>query len=191
MMLFLALYLAVPILITVLVEIEYFGWSTFAVLVSLAALYFLHSTDARVLLREYGPWLPVGIPGYVALGVVWSFFKWWSYLMGFRRAYRETRDSFVRIRGSEPYTTDDMKRHFSSNLAVGTKYYSNIVHLRKPQAHDNKARIVAWIGFWPFSFVGTLLNDPVRRLCEFAFNRLRGTYQRLSNRIFREDVELQ
>lgn len=190
-MLLLALYLVIPLLITVLVEVEYFGWSTIALLCALGGLYFFHSGVVLALARVYGPWIPVYVLEYVGAGVIWSFFKWWSYLMGFRRSYREARDRFLRIRGAEPYTTDDMKRHFSSNLRASSKYYSDILHLRKPQAHDNKARIVAWIGFWPFSFVGTLLNDPVRRLCEFVFNQLRGTYQRLANRIFREDVELQ
>lgn len=190
-MIWLALYLAVPLAIVLLVQLEYFGWSTIAVLASLAGLYFLNSAEAMALFRVHGPWLPLYALGYVALGTMWSFVKWWSYLMGFRRAFREARDGFLEVQGDRPYTTDDMREHFRYKMPSHPKYGADIARLRKPVAQDNKGRIVAWTGFWPFSFVGTVLDEPVRRLCEASFNWFRGLYQRLADRLFRDETELQ
>lgn len=191
-MLLLALYFAVPILITVLVEVEYFGWSTLALLASGGGLYFLHSKETLEFVRNYGIWVPAYVAAYVGAGVLWSFVKWWSYLMNFRRAFRQARDRFLASRlAGAPYQADELKAYFRSHLREFGKYGSAIVDFKVPQAQDNKGRIVAWIGFWPLSILGTVLNDPIRRLCALSFNWLRGLYQRLSNRIFREDTELQ
>lgn len=54
----------------------------------------------------------------------------------------------------------------------------------KPIASDNKAKIVAWICYWPWSLIGTFINDPLKRLVEFMFRSLKALYQRISDKIF-------
>lgn len=188
-MIWLALYLTVPLAIVLLVQLECFGWSTLAVLGALAGLYFLHSTEAVNLLRTHGLWLPLYALGYLALGTVWSFVKWWSFLMDFRRAFRAARDEFLAARGAE-YRVEELQDFLRYHDVSKGRYGSSIARLRKPVAQDNKGRIVAWTAFWPFSFVGTVLDDPVRRLCEVSFDWFKGLYQRLVDRLFQDETEL-
>lgn len=188
-MIWLALYLTVPLAIVLLVQLEYFRWSTVVVLGALVGLYFLQSTEVVGLLRAHGPWLPLYALGYVAAGTLWSFVKWGSFLMGFRRAYRGARDEFLAERGSE-YRVEDLQNYLRHHQVSRGPYGESIARLRKPVAQDNKGRIIAWTGFWPFSFVGTVLDDPVRRLCEASFNWFRGLYQRLADRLLRDETEL-
>jgi len=41
--------------------------------------------------------------------------------------------------------------------------------------------------FWPFSLVGTLLNDPVRKLFKFIYNRINGLYQKIADEILKDE----
>jgi len=61
----------------------------------------------------------------------------------------------------------------------------------KPLASQHKGTITGWMAFWPFSFVGTLLNDPVRRIVTFMFRHFKALYQKMSDRIFANDKELE
>jgi hypothetical protein len=61
---------------------------------------------------------------------------------------------------------------------------------KRPRAVNNKARITAWMSFWPYSLVGTLLNDPVRRLFNAIFSWVKGLYQKMADAMFSKDVEL-
>jgi hypothetical protein len=63
-------------------------------------------------------------------------------------------------------------------------FKSKYENFSKPIASDNKAKIVAWICYWPWSLVGTFINDPLRRFVEFMFRSLRALYQRMSDKIF-------
>jgi len=64
-------------------------------------------------------------------------------------------------------------------------------HLKyRPTAAENKSRITAWMLLWPFSLVGTILNDPVRRLGAWLFNRFKSLYQKSVDYVFRNDPDL-
>lgn len=41
-----------------------------------------------------------------------------------------------------------------------------------------------WIGYWPFSVIWFLISDLVREFAEFVYNKVAGTFQRLSDRMF-------
>lgn len=44
-------------------------------------------------------------------------------------------------------------------------------------------RIINWMAYWPFSFLWTLLNDPIRRFCEFIVLNTKELYQNIANGI--------
>ena len=61
-------------------------------------------------------------------------------------------------------------------------------HYKRPRAV--KTRHALYRGdLWPCSFLGTLLNDPVRRLFNFIFINL-GCHQKMADAVFRHDIEL-
>lgn len=151
--------------VAVLTETEKFGWATFSVLVAVAAAQWLNWVDIIGAVRHNLLVNLAYLGGFIVVGVVWSFVKWFSFLMRFRDVLRKTT-----VRGSKYY---------------GHTEYRGISLKKKPQAAEQKARITAWMIFWPFSFVGTLLNDPVRRIFNLIFGSLKQQYQKLSDRLFR------
>ncbi len=77
------------------------------------------------------------------------------------------------------------------------KWYLNLINVRdamkekgkteRPRnsyARNNKARIMAWIGHWPFSIVGTFFGDFLYRIGRTIYNHLGGTYERIEKHVF-------
>jgi hypothetical protein len=59
----------------------------------------------------------------------------------------------------------------------------------QPTPKRHKSRIMTWLGFWPFSALWTLLNDPLRRLVEAIYDAVAGTLLKISNYVFRNALK--
>lgn len=220
-LLFLAVLFVLFCIECILLETENFGWATASLIACGIAWVVLgrwfHVYSLTDFLHDHGVWSLVYVGVYVVLGVAWSFAKWFSFLMGFRDAFRAEKEKFLTFKGL-PTTTalsgelqEEFIKAFGSETRYGSRrhydnsgnpieykgwvpgkyeYQGNSLNAR-PRASKNKSRITAWSAFWPFSFVGTLLNDPVRRLFNFLFNQFKALYQKMSDWVFRKDVELQ
>lgn len=186
---------------TVLMEVEHWGWATFTLLATFGASLLAHHFWGTFSVVDWvianGVFTLVYVLAYLAIGVGWSFVKWFSYLMGFRDTFREQKEAFCTKRGLDPKApiTDekvlsDFDQHLSSNVSWGEKHRGQLLSRERPRAAKSKARITAWMAFWPFSVVGTVLNDPVRRLFNFLFTNFKALYQKMADHVFRKDVEL-
>lgn len=156
--------------LTVLTEIEYFGWTTICLIACGFAAKFLHVFDVFVYVKEHIVTSLTYAGIYVAVGVVWSFAKWFFFLINERDATR----NFVK---------KELAKYKKDNSGYWSEPKINI-----PQASDNKGRIVAWMSFWPLSVVGTLLNDPIRKLFNYCFNQFKHLYQAMSNKLYAADM---
>lgn len=58
----------------------------------------------------------------------------------------------------------------------------NVVKVRI-SAGDNKARIIGWMSLWPFSMIGTLVDDILLRMWQRFYDLFAGTYQRISDKM--------
>lgn len=199
----------------VLTEVEHWGWATITMLGTLVGLHFLHVWSVTGFFMAHTVEGLVGTAGYVVLGLVWSFIKWFSFLMGFRDTYREEKDKFFAFKNLPTNTELDQKlqeeflegidgNRYSSRYVLdssGNKteaqhwfasvqtYKGNKLSL-KPKASENKARITSWAIFWPFSLVGTLINDPLRRLWNLIWGAVKGLYQKMADRLLAGHPEL-
>jgi hypothetical protein len=63
---------------------------------------------------------------------------------------------------------------------------ARIVDMIKPQATKHKAAITEWIAFWPMSLTWTMLNDPIRKIVNYLFSRIKGKFQNMSDTMFRD-----
>ena len=99
----------------------------------------------------------VVILSYLLAGVVWSFVKWYFHLL-------KCKGEFER-RGRRP----------SDN-----QYYDI------PNAKDEKSKIISWMTYWPFSLTWTVINDPVRKAFSFIHDRIQGSYQKMSDNMFKD-----
>ena len=187
---------------TVLMEVEHWGWATTLLVacfgLSLVGHHFWPDVPSVLSwVVANGVFTLVYVAAYMAVGVGWSFVKWFSYLMGFRDTFREQKEAFCLKNGLDPKApiTDEkvlaeFDHHLASNVSWGERHRGQLLSRERPRAAKSKARITAWMAFWPFSVVGTVLNDPVRRLFNFLYSQFKALYERLSGFVFRKDVEL-
>lgn len=61
---------------------------------------------------------------------------------------------------------------------------AQVVQAIKPLAMHHKSRITQWIAFWPVSGVWTIINDPVRKIVNYIFSRIKSIFQRMSDAMF-------
>jgi hypothetical protein len=73
------------------------------------------------------------------------------------------------------------------------EYYlrSNIPFHRvtAPKANKNKARIMSWMMYWPFSGLWTLINEPIKKAFQLIYRNIEGLFDRMSDKIFNKDIQ--
>jgi hypothetical protein len=196
---------------TVLTETENFGWSTLLFLVVGAACCYFNVFGLALWVKAHVLETLIFAGAYLVAGIVWSFIKWASYLFKYREQWKEAKakdlankpqwlenakqsmiDNNERIAERNasdnwrkeklvvvPETPEQWEQHYFDNC--NRRHASSF---SKPLASDNKSKIIAWMCFWPFSLLGTFINDPIRRLFNFLFNAFKATYQKLSDKMF-------
>jgi hypothetical protein len=194
MLLLLVILCVFFVLATILTEVEHFGFATLTLIATLVGVQLLHLADVLQFVMHHTVETLLYTVGYLVVGVAWSFIKWFSFLMRFRDKYRECRDTFLKdnnLKPGEPLA-DNMSLALTQYLSRQDYYgeFRGNLLTAKPRAAKNKSRIVSWMYLWPFSVIGTLLNDPVKRLFKFLFNSLKELYQKMADRVFANDPEL-
>lgn len=122
------------------------------------------------------------IVGYLVCGVIWSFLKWNEFVKSVYRKFKIVANKYGELKGP-----NDILNLCQRLRLVGISVYSSdvkntldIVNKIMPKGLDNKASIVAWISYWPLSLLGTLLNNPFRRLFEYTYSLVSGLYDKIS-----------
>lgn len=178
---------------TVMTEMENFGWATVTLIATVVGLQFFHVVDVLHYVMHHALETLLYVAGYLVVGIVWSFIKWFSFLMQFRDKYREAKDDFCKDNGLKPEAIPEnmekQLRDYVSRRSYSHEFRGNVMG-DKPRAANNKSRIVSWMSLWPFSIIGTLLNDPIKRLFKLLFNTFKNLYQKMADRVFANDPEL-
>lgn len=173
----------IALVLFIVVANEKPGWATISVVVTLVLLAWLGDFNLwRVITHQ--PWWAVAFfAAYVVLGVGWSFWKWWFFVT-------DKKDKFVELRAEYEKVA---KR---SEAEVAERHYvidhdSRLNHLRremelnkKPRARDNKARILTWTIYWPWSFVWTIIDDPLKKFFKYIYKKLQAVYQKIADKIY-------
>ena len=73
---------------------------------------------------------------------------------------------------------------YLTNVKAEMKERGYIERPRSTYIKNNKAKVMAWIGHWPFSIIGTFFGDFLYRIGRTVFNALGGTYERIENHVF-------
>jgi hypothetical protein len=181
---------------TVLTEVENWGWATVILIGTLGLAHLFHVFRVNEFVAAHGWNTAVYVFGYLVVGIVWSFIKWFSFLRNFRDKFHQLKSEFCKYAGLDvdqpipPTQIKSFKDYIFSKTSYNAKLLEGMRELQRPHANDNKARITAWMAYWPCSLIGTFLNDPVRRLFNWLFGQFKASYQRLSDFVFRNDAEL-
>jgi hypothetical protein len=211
------LFVALFITEIFLVQFEKFGWTTFSLIATAVAVYHFKLFGIPTFIVSH-PSLCLGfIAAYIVIGIIWSFIKWYSYLLSFKEKFVDKKDKLLSTKkalveaqsnwiqdnhiefNNQPINLESLpfenygvinEKFITSNKNHDklTRNYGDAVRayngFYKPEVASHKGDIIAWMCFWPFSLIGTFINDPVRRLFNFIFNSLKGTYQKMSDSVF-------
>ena len=130
--------------------------------------------------------------GYIILGIGWSFLKWNEKVKKVFAKFKQIKTKFENEHG--PVTEDNQKKfnsdlHYKftdangSGISIDSGYsMKKVAQKITPVGLDNKGLIMSWISYWPLSLLGTLLNNPFRRLFEFIYRQVSGAYDKISKR---------
>lgn len=122
---------------------------------------------------EWWHWF-AGIGAYIVLGFLWARIKFHFEVHRIKNKILEVRKLFEeenKKRDSQKLelrSWDSFKKDFRQDC-VGYSTEFNKSHTRK---------ILNWAVYWPWSFIGTILNDPVRKFFRYIYdNYLVGAFQ--------------
>ena len=178
------------VILIFLVQLEKFGWSVTLIIASLIIYailgHFFKWPKVSDVFTKDNFWLSLRYFGYYLAGaVLWSYEKWLFYLWNFRserdkavKKYREQRAESPSHQGE--LTVEDIR----ANLGH-IRYKRGYLSLT-PSAKEYKGMIVSWGIWWPASLIGTLVDDPVRKLINLVFDLLSGLYQKAADKIVPE-----
>lgn len=177
------------ILLAVLLEYEKVGWATTTTAAMFVGAYFwLDGFTLQWVLAN--SWSLVGALGaYLAVGIGWSFVKWYLFLKDKRVAYDDAKRDFLTERGLSPdgQIPPELVGDFREVLAR-LRIWDHKTNRVAPMARDHKERITTWIFWWPVSILNSLFAD----LARWIYNALRQEFQRISDRVFGDaDAEIE
>lgn len=141
------------------------------------------------------------IVGYMVFGIAWAFMKWYMVLNKVKTKFVTFKSDYLKANGladgyfsTAPKTQEDAFAHelyikaieqaFGSRRVNSPKTVAEAINDLRPLASRHKSSIMFWIGYWPFSVIWFLISDLVREFAEFVYNKVAGTFQRLSDRMF-------
>jgi hypothetical protein len=175
------------IVITALVENEEGVWATVVAIGSIIGLNYLWKLPIVATIKANPGHTALLIASYFALGIGWSFAKWVLFLHKQNFKYRDFKTQFLSKKNAKELTPE-LAAALMEELDSHNRYESypdRRISANAPQFLEHKGKLTRWATYWPFSIIGTLLNDVVRKSWTYIINMLQGTYQRISNYIFR------
>lgn len=170
--------------ITALVENESGVWATIVFIGSLFGLNFLWKLPIVDSVKANPGHTGLLILSYFAIGVVWSIVKWYFYVHNKMVKYNDFKAKFLATNKADGMTPE-LAAKFMDHLVNNYDARAEGIDGTAPAAREHKAALTRWGTYWPFSIIGTLLNDVVRRTWEYIYETLQTTYQRMSEAIFK------
>jgi hypothetical protein len=165
---------AISILLVIGTEKAETFWPTFGLIVFVGlVLWANHGWLLWVLAHPVT--LVVCLAAYVALGVVWSFPKWYFFVKGRKQQVSEAEEywrSHLEGHESWPSMTGYVEAMVGKSMTVA------------PMPADHKSRILGWMTYWVWSFAWTIINDPLRKVWLQAYYSLQGVYESMSRKIY-------
>lgn len=190
----LGFWLALAVVTVVAIAFLEFERNFFAFVSVLATFAFLHLVGAWDVIGfvKNNQWaFALYLAGYFAAGAVWSLMKWKLFVNRSIELYNESRSKFTEQRGlsADAEFTPQQKvdwlnqitGYHSHNAAFDIYETINFKHASTDASAaamvDNcKGRILAWISYWPWSLLWTVVDDPLRKICRKIYQSLKGLY---------------
>lgn len=184
------LYLIPFIMTTIFVEMESFGYATTIMGIALVIYSYINKFIIFSYIELNWFYCLKLIFVYLAIGIAWSFVKWFLFLIGFKAAFNRAKKEYI-DNWNQTHTDNKItnyiipKERFDHfRREISHKRYKEFWLSSKPLAFMAKNKIIGWMAFWPCSMVGFIFNDPIRRLLTFVFDLIINSYQKIADKIF-------
>ena len=199
-------FLPVLAILTVLLWISAEKESMWSIVVTAILGYFVYLGFPQVVGFLSNPInLALTVAGYLVIGVAWSFTKWYMLINKVKTEFVEFRDTYLKNANLKPgyfSTTVDLndsknvdhhndyikaiKLRFGDKTRGCSDTVSEVIRSISPKAAKHKAAIMFWIGYWPFSIIWFVISDMVREVATWIYARISGTFQRVSDSMFKD-----
>src|SRR5208337_2928127 len=183
---------AVFCVITALVENDEGVWATVVFVGSVLSLNFLSKLPIIDTIKQNPVRVLVCVGVYFLAGMAWSIVKWYFYVHNQIVKYNDWKVSFLKD-NNVTAMTPQLAAQFLKWLRDSYDARNAGITGQTPEARQHKGSLTRRATYWPFSIIGTLLNDVVRRAWEYIYEMLQTTYQRIAESIFHsasEDLKL-
>jgi len=141
-------------------RVEVLGYAFIAVVVG---LYFWQHINVPLWMWEHLGTITTWAIVWLAIGTVWSFWKWDRFCAKARARY----DDLV---GCGEIRANDYQA----------------LQKAKPRALQSKRKFLTWIILWPQSAFWYVFSDLIHDLVDIILRQLAGVYDRIANRHFRD-----
>jgi hypothetical protein len=150
---------------------------------TLALLYFLGDVNVLGFVVHHPITLVLGLVVYFAAGTGWSVAKWWLFVRDMRSRYDDLRADFCQEHRLDGVIPESLQPLWLERLESSGRRGRRIEV--RPRARQHRGQIVAWMAYWPWSLIWTVLNDPVRKSCRIIYQHIHDYLQEISNNAFR------
>lgn len=127
--------------------------------------------------------------GYIAVGIIWGFVKWFFYVLRTRDQYEKFRKNWISENGdidggSYIDKNDSRSKAHTTTRREQFQKEAHRVGVLPPKADYNKGRIIFWMTYWPASAVWTIINDPITRMWKVIYQRIGSIFEHMSSSMF-------
>lgn len=128
--------------------------------------------------------------GYFVVGSFYSMMKFWCFLQKIKDRYLSYRVSWlVRELGdfkggtNDSYETyaipDELKGKWTNSLETMERGVVFDFAAGKLRVSRYKSLITSWIVWWPISGIWFIINDPVKRIANWLFEKFKSIYSKI------------
>lgn len=138
--------------------------ATLSFVAFLAALQWLGGVNVIAYLLSHPLHIVVAVAAYYGLGVCWGVVNWRNFVYQRQAEHDEMFADFVRAKGlPEDTTTLPVEfRKMWIERVDRTKDHKGRSIADVPLVRHHKAKVMRWMGLWPFSFTMYVLKDMVK-----------------------------
>jgi hypothetical protein len=174
----------INIALIVMTEKSHGTGETLVALLALAFLQWVCGVPILTFMFSNPLYFVVGVILYVGTGVGWSFAKWYFFVAKKMRTYFECRTDYQNQRCVHPGTLEN-PTPVADPVELSRLCERRGIEVPPIDARKYKWRIIQWMTYWPWSFVWTMFDDPIRQLGNWIFEELQETYQAVARRAAR------
>lgn len=130
---------------------------------------------------------------FFVIGAVYSIAKYWSYVTKVVNTVRELKKEFIEIHELKISLLDEIPKEFMSdwkNFRYNRLSYTDRDRVDNLRPTQQKALIMNWIAFWPFSAIGLFVADPLRHLVTSIYEHLVSVYGKMYDKIVSSKINL-